>query len=326
MANDLADAIRRYTEAQADQTGVVRTPIPGLHLVRTTCVGALQHAIQRPLICLIAQGAKQVTTVGRSLTFGAGEAMLVTAEVPTVTQVTRASGPSPYLALALYLDLALIADLAAEMQLAPVGSDEAVCRQPTDREVADAALRLVRLLDHPAAIPLLQAQQVRELHYWLLAGRHGGAMRRLGLPDSRDRLIRRTVEVIRGEFASPLRVERLASIAGMSVSTFHGHFRRLTSLSPLQFQKRLRLIEARRLMMGGGVGPGQAAHRVGYESVSQFTREYGRLFGAPPARDISRALRVGSGTRSEGEDPSAWRQTDPASRRRRDRPKVSGFA
>jgi AraC-like DNA-binding protein len=159
--------------------------------------------------------------------------------------------------------------------------------------VADAALRLMRLLDRPASVPVLQAQLVREMHYWLLAGRHGSAIRRLGWPDGHVQRVARAVAVLRAEFAETVPVERLAAVAGMSPSSFHQHFRAVTSLSPLQFQKQLRLIEARRLMFAEGVSASHAAFAVGYESVPQFTREYGRMFGLSPVRDMKAARERG---------------------------------
>jgi transcriptional regulator GlxA family with amidase domain len=155
--------------------------------------------------------------------------------------------------------------------------------------VADAALRLVRLMDRPASLPVLQAQLVRELHYWLLAGRHGMAIRSLGWPGGHAPQVARAVALLRTGFARPLPVAQLAAEAGMSPSSFHRHFRAATTLSPLQFQKQLRLIEARRLMLSDGVSASSAAFAVGYESVPQFTREYGRLFGLPPVRDVEAA-------------------------------------
>ena len=291
MSDALLDAIRRYTEAHADPMGIARAPIPGMTAVRTTGVGELQYGIQRPLICLVVQGIKEVTMGPQTLAFGAGDSMLITADVPTVSQITRASRMAPYLSFALYLDPALVADLSTEMRAAPADEGASLRLQPTDAEVADTALRMIRLLDRPASVPVLQAQLVREMHYWLLAGRHGPAIRRLGFPDSHAQRIARAIEVIRAEMTTPLPVERLAAVAGMSPSTFHQHFRAVTSLSPLQFQKQLRLIEARRLMLAEGATPANAAYAVGYESVPQFTREYRRLFGAPPARETEAARR-----------------------------------
>jgi AraC-like DNA-binding protein len=287
--DSLLDAVRRHALAHADANGIAPTPIPGLTTVRATAPSGLVYAISRPLACLVVQGAKQVTLGTRAFPFSAGDSLLITADVPTVSQITKASSGAPYLSLVLELDPAVIAELVAEMKAAPVGDVAPVRVEPTDAEVADAALRLMRLLDRPASVPVLQAQLVREMHYWLLTGRHGPAIRRLGWPDSHAQRVGKAVAVLRTEFARPLRVEHLAAVAGMSPSSFHQHFRSVTSLSPLQFQKQLRLIEARRLMQAEGLAASRAAFEVGYESVPQFTREYGRLFGLPPVRDARAA-------------------------------------
>ncbi|MFI5410043.1 AraC family transcriptional regulator N-terminal domain-containing protein [Kaistia sp. UC242_56] len=285
MTHTLLDAVRRYVETHGDPAGQAQTPIPGLTTIRSRRPSDLIHAISRPLVCLVLQGAKQVTTGAQTLTFQAGDSLLITADVPTVSQITRASFGEPYLSLVLELDPAVIAELSVEMGSLPATESAAVRFEPTDLEVSDAALGLMRLLDRPASVPILHAQRVRELHYWLLEGRHGAAIRRLGLVDGHHRRVARAVAVLRTDYARSLRVEHLAEIAGMSPSSFHQHFRAVTSLSPLQFQKQLRLIEARRLMLAEGVNASSAAFAVGYESASQFTREYGRLFGLPPSRD-----------------------------------------
>jgi len=189
----------------------------------------------------------------------------------------------------LELDPAIIADLAVQMRSGFVAESAPVRIEPTDAEVADAALRLMRLVDRPDAVPVLHALRLRELHYWLLAGRHGAAIRRLGWPEGHAQRVARAVAVLRAEFAGPLPVKRLATVAGMSLSSFHRRFRAVTFLSPLQFQKQLRLIEARRLMVVEGASASRAAVAVGYESVPQFTREYGRMFGLPPVRDAEAA-------------------------------------
>ncbi|WP_028238949.1 AraC family transcriptional regulator [Stutzerimonas azotifigens] len=295
----LLDAARRHADTCADQEGLARTPLPGLAVVRATAPSGLLHTISRPLVCLVLQGSKQVAMGAQVFTFGAGDSLLISADVPIVSQITRASLGAPYLSLVLELDQALIADLAMEMSAQSDADGSPVRVEPTDAEVADAALRLLRMLDRPASIPVLRAQLMRELHYWLLAGRHGAALRRLGWPDAQAQRVARAVAVLRAEFARPLPVERLAAVVGMSPSAFHQHFRAATSLSPLQFQKRLRLIEARRLMLSEGVSASRAAFEVGYESVSQFTREYGRLFGLPPVREIRVARERVSGPARE---------------------------
>ncbi len=285
----LLHAVGRYAEAHPHPSGLTQTPIPGLVVARATEPSGLMHAVSQPMVCLVVQGSKQVSTGTQSFAFSAGDSLLITADVPTVNQITRASAAAPYLSLVLALDLAVVADLVAQMDPEPEGRHAPVRVDATEAEVADAALRLVRLLDRPAAVPVLQAQGVRELHYWLLAGRHGAAIRRLGWPGGHAPRLAKAVAVLRAEFAQTLPVERLAAVAGMSPSSFHQHFRSQTSLSPLQFQKQLRLIEARRLMLSDGVSASSAAFAVGYESVPQFTREYGRLFGLSPVRHTEAA-------------------------------------
>ncbi len=254
----------------------------------------IMKSIYKPLVCLILQGAKQVTAGPETYTFAAGQSALVSADVPVMSRITRASRTEPYLALAIELDMTVLLDLSTQlggstdvMTAVPAVLVPAVLVDDTDAAVADCALRLMRLLDRVDAIPVLHPAITRELHYWLLAGRHGRAVRGLACPGGAAQRIARAVAVLRGEFDRPLRVERLAAAAGMSPSSFHHHFRAVTSLSPIQFQKQLRLIEARRRMLDDGLPASRAALEVGYESVTQFTREYGRMFGLPPRRDMS---------------------------------------
>jgi AraC-like DNA-binding protein len=275
--------------AQSDAAGMAQTPIAGLTIIQATKPSGLVHAITRPVVCLVLQGRKQVSTGVERFSFGAGDSLLITADVPIVSQIVQATEAEPYLTLALELDAAVIADLSLQMKAAPPADEAAIRVDATDAEVADTALRLMRLLDRPEAVPVLHAQRVRELHYWLLVGRHGAAIRRLGWQEGHAHRVARAVALLRAEFNQPLTVERLAETAGMSASSFHQHFRAITSLSPVQFQKQLRLIEARRLMMSEGSSASTAAFTVGYESVPQFTREYGRMFGVSPARDAEAA-------------------------------------
>jgi AraC-like DNA-binding protein len=225
----------------------------------------------------------------RTFDFGAGDSLVISAHVPTVSQITTASRVLPYYALVLELDTDIIAGLVSQIGPVPFEADQPVRVDPAEAEVTNAALRLLRLLDRPDALAVLGAQLSRELHYWLLRGRHGGAIRTLGMTDSHAQRVARAVAILRAYYAEPVRIERLAEAAGMSLSAFHLHFREATSLSPLQFQKQLRLIEARRRMLAHGEAISDAAYGVGYESVPQFTREYARMFGQPPAREIRHA-------------------------------------
>ncbi len=285
----LLDLARRHAEAFADPDGVAPTPIPGLTVIRQTRPTALQYAISKPLVALVLQGEKRVSLGCQILEFGAGQSLLIAADVPNASQVTRADLLRPYVSLVIDLDPAIIEGLVVEMDGPPHPAPGPLRVDPTEQEVAETALRLLGLLDRPASLALLQGALLRELHYWLLMGRHGQAIRTLGLADSHARRVARAVNIIRANYARPLRIEHLAQVADMSPSSFHVHFRAITTLTPLQFQKQVRLIEARRLMLAEGAIIAQAAHAVGYESIQQFTREYGRMFGLPPARDMRQA-------------------------------------
>jgi AraC-like DNA-binding protein len=285
MISGLFTAASSFALSNANEHGVASTPIPGLAVVRQTMPTALEYAINRPLVALVLQGRKRVIMGSKTFELRAGESLLITADVPTVSQITEANIAKPYVSIVFEIDAAVVTELVAEMGALPFLADAPIRVDPTEGEVADAALRLLRLLDRPTTIPILQAQLLRELHFWLLSGQHGGAIRALGIPGSHAQRIARAVNLIRSQIAAPLRVEQLASAAGMGLSAFHEHFRAITSLTPLQFQKQLRLIEARRLMLSAGEPLSNAAYAVGYQSVPQFTREYGRLFGVTPARD-----------------------------------------
>lgn len=288
MSAFLLALCRRYADAHADPSGAAITPVPGLAIIRALHAGELQVAVNKPLIAILLQGRKQVSSRAESHEYGPGEALIISADVPTVSQITQASPAAPYYALVLELDPAILRDLVA-WGSSKKGLAHPVRIEPVDENVADAALRLVRLLDQPEALTALGGGLLRELHYWLLTGRHGDAIRRIGVVDSHAERIGRAVAILRRDYMQTIRVEQLAAVAGMSAPVFHLHFREITTLSPVQFQKQLRLIEARRMMLAEGARISQAAHAVGYLSISQFTREYGRLFGAPPRRDIQQA-------------------------------------
>ncbi|QEE24945.1 AraC family transcriptional regulator [Rhodanobacter glycinis] len=289
MFNDLLESVRACSLAYADRYGVARPPIAGLSTITTTTPSELQYAISKPLVALLLQGSKRVAFGDRSFDFGPGESLVITADVPTVSQITGANTKEPYFSLVMELDLAVIEKLAMEMNIVASTAPHVPVRvDHAEKEVVAAALRLMKLLDRPSSVPILRDQLVREMHYWLLVGKHGEAIRSLGFAETHSKRIARAIAMIRSDYARPLRVERLAESASMSVSSFHEHFRLVTSLTPLQFQKQLRLIEARRLMLAEGTMAKIAAYTVGYESVSQFTREYGRLFGVPPAREMKK--------------------------------------
>lgn len=289
MSDAVRRAVMRYAQTFADAEGLAQTPIAGLSLMRQDAPGRIMHDVYRPLICVVLQGAKQVMAGDRVADFAAGQSLLVNIDVPAIGRITQATRQAPYLAIAFELDMAVIRSLLEEtgsQPVAPPAPQAPLFVQDTDDGVLDCVTRLVRLIDRPEAAAVLAESTARELHYWLLMGQHGAVLSRLAPADSHAQRIVRAIAMLRAEFRQPLRVERLAEAAGMSLSSFHQHFKALTAVSPLQFQKQIRLLEARRLMRAEGRTAAQAAFAVGYESASQFTREYGRMFGALPKRDV----------------------------------------
>lgn len=281
MSDEFKQAVLRYTGEHPQRGGVTITPVHGLYLIRRTAPSDLEYTVEQPLVCLVLQGSKRVTIGSGTLSYAAGDTMIVTGNVPMASRIGQASIADPYLALALDLDTAVVTDLV--LSTAEVHPPQAAV--DTGRDLQDAFHRLVRLLDRPESLAVLKDTLIREIHYWLLSGTKGSAVRNLGLPDSHARRIARAVALLRADHARPAQIERLAAAAGMSRSAFHLHFRAITSLSPLQFQKHLRLMEARRLILSKGKRLSEVAFEVGYESVSQFSREYARMFGQPPIMD-----------------------------------------
>jgi AraC-like DNA-binding protein len=289
----LLEAVRNYTDAQTLPSPHI-TPIQGLYILRSDCRRLPSHRIIRPALCVVVQGAKWTTFGNRRLDYGPGNALLVSIEMPVFSSVSQASPDEPFLAVVIEFDMAVMHNIMAALPTRPdVIEDQAVCAFVTDFDghLADAVLRMVRLLDTPNAIPVLAPLVMREICYWLLTGRYGGELARMTATTGQSYRLIDAIHALRDRFAEDVRIEDLAVIAKMSPSAFHRQFKAVTSLTPLQYQKHLRLLEARNLMAGGVANAETAAFRVGYESASQFSREYTRMFGAPPKRDIE-ALRA----------------------------------
>ncbi len=305
----LKKAVRDYASRHANRDGLAPTPVPGLRMMCVESPPGALHSIYRPLVCLILQGAKHMTVGTEERVFSAGQSVIVTADMPVVGRIVQASRAEPYLAIAVELEMTILRELAAQLgNVRPQRPSEirTLFAEDTEAAALDCASRLMRLVDRPDAIPLLRSGIMRELHYWLLSGPHGDVLRTVADPDSHASRLGASMAILRSEYRSRVPVERLAGIAAMSLTAFHKHFKHMTSLTPVQYQKRLRLIEARRLMQDEGFSASSAAFEVGYESVSQFTREYARLFNAPPKRD---ALRVRDATRGADD---GMRQDQPA--------------
>lgn len=271
------------------------TAVPGLSLYRRTGPTEPATGMYEPSVCLVAQGAKRVRLGEDTLLYDAAHYLITSVHLPTMVQVVEASPEKPYLGLRLTFDLREVAQLMADSQLPPPKTQQASRGMATGEvtpELVNAFQRLIALLDAEEDIPILAPVIQREIVYRLLTGDQGERLRQMAATGSQSHQIARSIEWLRDNFDRPLRIDDLARQASMSTSTFHHHFRSLTALSPLQYQKRLRLQEARRLMLGEGLDAATAGFRVGYESPSQFSREYSRLYGAPPARDIA-SLKTG---------------------------------
>ena len=270
-------------------------PLPGLRLYRHSAPTPLGHGTSSTAFCVIAQGSKEVLLGENRYRYDPAHYLIATAELPIATRITEASKERPYLSLVLTLDPTLVGSVLVEAgHLAPQRQSAvtAIDVSPLDAGLLDAVVRLVRLVDAPRDARFLAPLVTREIVYRLLMGAQGGRLRHLALLGGSTNRIAEAVERLRKDFDKPLRIEELARELGMSVSGFHQHFRTVTAMSPLQFQKHLRLQEARRLMLGEGLDAASAGYRVGYGDASHFTREYKRLFGAPPMHDVER-LREG---------------------------------
>jgi len=256
-----------------------------LQILQQTFPSALEASLYEPVLCLILQGAKQVTIGDETLSFGPGECLLVTHDLPVCSRITSA----PYLALVLDVDVATIRELYDEVAEAALdsGRGRAAQTHQADSGLLDALRRYLALADSPGDAKVLGTLTAKEIHYRLLMAPFGGMLRNLIRHDSNASAVARAIGHIRGDISSPIAVPDLARRVGMSASSFHKHFKAVTATTPLQYQKELRLLEARRLLRTGGASVTTAAYDVGYESPSQFSREYVRKFGVPPSQDLA---------------------------------------
>jgi AraC-like DNA-binding protein len=269
------------------------TDIPGLILYRRTSPTAPCSMTYEPSLTLLAQGRKRVDLGRTSFLYDASRFLLTSVDLPVVSRIIEASEPTPLLGLLLRLDMPIVRELISRDDLhipeAPAGSPGMAIGKTTV-ELLTACCRLIDLVHSPEDIPFLSSLIQREIIYRILRGSAGARLRAIATSGEQSNRTARAIVWIRDNYAHPLRIEDLADKAGMGVSTFHHHFRALTAMSPLQYQKQLRLQAARERMLVSGLDAATAAFEVGYESPSQFNREYSRYFGQPPMRDI-RTLR-----------------------------------
>jgi AraC-like DNA-binding protein len=289
MEGLIQHASRHFSSRENGQAQTAQ-PMEGLLLLRQSFTSPLEAMLYEPVLCLILRGRKQVSIGDRTLSFGPGECLLVSHDLPVCSRITNA----PYLALVLKVDVAAIRKLDEEVASSAQGGERARAAEThrADPGLLDALHRYLALADSPADAKVLGPLVSKEIHYRLLVGPLGGMLRNLIHHDSNASAIARAIGHIRGDIRSPIAIPDLARQVGMSASSFHKHFKTITSTTPLQYQKELRLLEARRLLRTGGASVTTAAFDVGYESPSQFSREYARKFGVPPSQDMANGPRL----------------------------------
>jgi len=281
------DAIDRH----APGDGTFATGLPGVTLIRCASPTLPMPVIYEPTVCFVAQGRKRAALGERVFHYDPASYLLATVGLPVMGAVVEASASAPYLCMQLDLDAALLGELALQHPrplTTAIDGAAGLSLGTMTPTLLEAATRLLTLLDAPQDIAALAPLALRELLYRLISGEQGEVFHQMARTDTRQAQIARAILWLRANYRDPSRIETLADVAGMSRSAFHAHFKAVTAMSPLDFRAQLRMQEARRLMVGEGMDAASAGHRVGYESPSQFSREYARLFGLPPARDAQR--------------------------------------
>lgn len=293
MATDELARLASAIERQAAVDGSYETAVPALRLSRFSTPSDLVALVYEPCLCVVAQSAKEVLLAGEAYRLDPSQLLLVSVDLPVAARVVEASPDRPYLGVRIAFDPAVVGELLADGAAAPQPGPpaRAITVTPAEPPLIDAVSRLVALLASPPDVGALSPLVLREITYRVLTGPQGVRLRQIASAGAPAHRIARAIRWLKEHFSEPLGVESLAGRVGLRPSAFHLHFKGVTGLSPLQYQKRLRLQEARRLMLGEGIDATEAAFRVGYESPSQFCREYRRMFGAPPRRDVT-ALKV----------------------------------
>jgi AraC-like DNA-binding protein len=287
----ILDEMRALVARHAGRPSPSRLP---LSVGQATELTAPTHGLYKPMLCFVLQGAKRVMIGERSLEYRAGQLLVASIDLPVIGQVIEASVERPLMVLMLALDPATIAALLIDLPHAGEGEAESgISISPITAELIDPLLRMTRLLDSPQDVPVMAPMLEREILYRVLQGPQGAILRQIAQSDSRLSRVRRAIDWIGQNYTEPLKVEHLASLAGMSASSFHRHFKAVTAMSPLAYHKKIRLQEARRRLIMTPADAARVAYAVGYESPSQFSREYSRLFGLPPMRDAARLLHGG---------------------------------
>jgi AraC-like DNA-binding protein len=296
MSSILVEAVNRHLAQRGPDDGFFPTSVDGMHIIRLSETTLPNGAVYKPSLCITVQGTKEVAFGNAIFDYGEMGFLLVTVEMPAFGRVTTATKDRPYLGIAIDLDVGVLREVMDQLDDPPApsnGQGIGVFASSLENDLADCVVRLVRLLDDQNATLILQPMIMREICFRLLTGPFAGEICKLALPNSHMQRVAEAIHLLRDNFTKPVRIEHLAAAARMSPTSFHQHFKTLTSMTPLQYQKQLRLLEARRLMASNDVNVSHAAFQVGYESPSQFSREYTRMFGTPPKRDLAELKTAG---------------------------------
>ncbi|MFI9384759.1 AraC family transcriptional regulator N-terminal domain-containing protein [Kutzneria sp. NPDC052558] len=292
MRDTLRELTDRITRLHARTTRPVW--VEGMTVHVTTSVEHGSGGVMRPVLALVAQGAKRTSLAGHVYEYRAGQYLVASVDLPVLGRIIEASPAEPFVAMGLPLRKSVITELLLETGggAGPDSADRGLVRATADEELLDAVVRLLRLIDRPADFAVLAPGVEREIHWRLMNGPHGAAIRRVGMEDSRVSLVGKATQWIARHFDRTIRIADLADEVGVSVATLNRHFRAVTAMSPLQYQKQLRLQQARLRLIAEPDDVAAVGYAVGYESPSQFSREYRRMFGEPPGRDVSRISEV----------------------------------
>jgi AraC-like DNA-binding protein len=286
---ELAQLVDKFSMEEGIQTKA----IPGVNCIRLTQINDQLQSVYTPSLCIIVQGKKRVLLEDEIYQYQPSEYLVVSVDLPVIGQVIEASKDKPYLCLQIELDQHQLAELMVQAKLPLknlIPSQRGIFVGDVDESLGDGVLRLARLLEATQDIPLLAPMIKREIYYRLLNGQYGDVIAQMAQAGSHMHRISAAIQVLKNDYNKPIKIEALANQVGMSISSFHSHFKTVTAMSPLQFQKRLRLLEARKIMLADTQDAASTAYQVGYESPSQFSREYVRMFGHPPKRDMSLIL------------------------------------
>ncbi len=284
---ELANFIEEHTE----QDGIHTTTIPSLFFNRQSVIAGPVYGVFKPSLCIIVQGAKDVWLAQERFRYSPADYLVASVNVPVIAQVAEATPQCPYLSLKLEITPKQVLDVLSSLNTQVTtkkSSGHAIFVSRIEAPLLEAVLRLVRLLDNPGDIPVLLPLLVKEILYRVLQGPHGESLEQIAIEGSYTYRIRNVIERLINRYDQAFRIEDLAEMANMSIPSFHRHFKEITAMSPLQFQKQLRLQEARRLLLAESADAAEVAFRVGYESPSQFSREYSRMFKLPPKEDMKR--------------------------------------